>query len=165
MLLKARMFFLNLFCGKIMAQCGHETKIWDICAAQGEKHIIKMIPQNGQLPYCHKCFSAMTIRCAWCGKPIFPGEPVTLYAAGENFRVPDYAVVFNKKPLQVVGCLRVRCADTGADRMGFWMPPGQVLRVQSPMEQMIQRFSQNGENRVVIIGDLQNPSSAQIFPQ
>ena len=64
----------------------------------------------------------MAIQCAWCGEPIFIGDPITLYTPHRDFQIPAHAVVHSENPLQLVGCLRWGCADTGADRAGFWLP-------------------------------------------
>ncbi len=63
-------------------------------------------------------------------------------ARGQNgFVVPDYAVVYRKNPLTLIGCLGWNCADTGADRAGFWLPgedgQGRVKRVQTAYEAIL----------------------------
>ncbi len=89
----------------------------------------------------------MTIQCAWCGEPIFIGDPVTLYLPRyEDMEVPGHAVPYGKGAF--VGCLRWECAESGTDRVGFWYPPGIVYRVLSPIEQCLQ------SDEMVIIGDL-----------
>ncbi|NTW88760.1 MAG: hypothetical protein HGB26_06475, partial [Desulfobulbaceae bacterium] len=93
--------------------------------------------ENNHTPYCHACIKKMAIRCAWCGKPIFIGDPVTLYSPSKGFEIPEYAVRYSEDPLRLVGCLRWDCADSGIDRSGFWMPPGEVMRVMSPIEQVL----------------------------
>ena len=91
----------------------------------------------------------MAIRCAWCGKPIFIGDPVTLYSSAEkNFQIPEYAVRYSENPIKLVGCMRWDCAETGADRCGFWLPPGVVHRVLSPIEQMM------ATGTVVVVADV-----------
>jgi hypothetical protein len=125
----------NIFRRRIKAGCGHETKIKDKVYAFG-KTITTVVPvKDGKTDYCHECLGKMAIRCAWCGEVIFIGEPITLYTPRrEDFKIPEHAVAHNKDPLQLVGCLGWNCAATGADRAGFWYPPGKVFRVPSPAE-------------------------------
>ncbi len=125
-----------------VANCGHETSAEGQISAHGETTTMAM-PRNeaGGFDYCLDCVAAMTIRCAWCGSVIFIGSPVTLYSPKENLAVPDHAVVYSENPLRLVGCLGWDCADTGADRAGFWMPGddglGQVHRVPTAFELMV----------------------------
>lgn len=104
-------------------KCGHLTEQNGPVSAFGHTTTTQM-PRNeyGSVDYCLKCISEMAIKCAWCGNPIFIGDPVTLYTPLENFKIPEHAVINNEKPLQLVGCLRWNCADTGADCAGFWLP-------------------------------------------
>ncbi len=137
----------------IMADCGHLTAVVDIVEAFGERVETRLPLKKGKTPYCHRCLEKMVIRCAWCGKAIFIGDPITLYTPIEDFKIPDYAVIYNKDPLQLVGCLRWDCAE-GVDRAGFWYPPGKVFRVESPLE----RAMRTGD--VVIVSDLSDFNEA-----
>lgn len=132
----------------VLAQCGHLTKREDRLTAFGDTIFCKIpIDKNGRTPYCHCCLEVMTIRCAWCGSTIFIGDPVTLYSpADDSQEMPDYAVKYGNDAY--VGCLRWNCAESGADRSGFWYPPGKVHRTLSPLEQCLQ----SGE--MVIVSDL-----------
>ena len=142
---------------RITTECGHETKERDVIIAFGEKTITKLPVKNGRTPYCHRCIEKMAIRCAWCGKVIFIGDPITLYTpSNKNFKIPEYAIVYNKKPLQLVGCLRWDCAETGGDRAGFWIPPGKVERVPTGFELSVQDLKQGGSG-IVVIEDLNKP--------
>lgn len=118
-------------------KCGHRTKRAGWVEAFGEKYFVEMpVAKNGRPDYCHACIGSMAIRCAWCGEPIHIGNPVTLYTPSKRgFVIPTYAVRYSKDPLQLVGCLAWGCAETGADRAGFWMPPGEVFRVPTVFEQ------------------------------
>ncbi|MEI8103969.1 MAG: hypothetical protein WCG84_03675 [Candidatus Moraniibacteriota bacterium] len=131
-----------------MAGCGHKTRQKDTLAAFGKTIIMKIFfDEDGSTSHCHRCLEKMTIRCAWCGLPIFIGDPVTLYSPRDkDMEMPEYAVRYKNNAF--VGCLRWACADSGADRSGFWYPLGEVYRVLSPLEQCLQ----SGE--MVIIGDL-----------
>lgn len=109
--------------------------------------------------YCHECLAKMSVKCAWCGKPILVDDPITLYTPRKkDFKVPEYAVVYRKDPLQLVGCLRFSCADSGIDRSGFWIKPGRVYRVASPMEMAL------ASDDVVICNDIGDISASIPFP-
>ncbi len=128
----------NIFRKRIIAECGHSAYITDTVHAFGEQTTTTVPVIDGKIEYCHRCLEKMAIRCAWCGKAIFIGDPITLYSpVDKNRMIPDYAVLYNKEHLSYVGCLRWDCADTGADMMGFWFPPGAVKRVLSPLERLL----------------------------
>jgi len=115
-------------------ECGHKTKIKDSITAFGRTTITQIPVRNGKTGYCHRCLEKMAIRCAWCGEPIFIGDPVTLYSPADNkYKIPDYAILYKKEHNSYVGCLCWECAESGADRGGFWLPPGKVKRVLSPI--------------------------------
>ena len=140
------------------ADCGHKTKERDWLKAFSGKIVIKVPLKNGKTPYCHRCLEKMTIRCAWCGEPIFISNSITLYSPKypENFEILEGAVVYSQEPLRLVGCLRSNCAHTGGDRAGFWYPPGQVYRVLSPIEAVMM----NPEKGAVSVGNLDDPQEA-----
>lgn len=148
-------FFDWLFRRTIKADCGHRTKIKDWVFAFNEGVITEIPVQNRKAPHCHKCLAQMAIRCAWCGKTIFIGDAVTLYQPEESYQIPDYAVFYSQDPPRLVGCLRWECADSGVDRAGFWMPPGEVERVPSPLEMALVTTEP-----VVIVNDLTNYKEA-----
>ena len=100
-------------------KCHHLTKRTGMITAFGETIESK---KEGEIEYCWDCLSKMSIQCAWCGKPIHIGNPITLYSPKDSFVVPAYSVVYSKEPLQLVGCLRWKCARTGADLAGYWVP-------------------------------------------
>lgn len=136
--------------------CRHRTKKIGKVVAHGESHIMSMpLSENGNPDYCLDCIAKMSIKCAWCENPIHVGDPVTLYIPNESFKVPEHAVRHDKDERCLVGCLGWNCADSGADRQGFWIPPGKVARVPSPIEVLM---SDGGGGRAVIIGDLSNPN-------
>lgn len=126
----------------IATKCGHPTKQRGTVSAF-EHTITTQMPQNeyGSVDYCLECIGKMAIKCAWCGNPIFIGDPVTLYTPQGDFKIPEYAVINNEKPLQLVGCLRWNCADTGADRAGSWLPnnddKGYVHRIPTAYERIL----------------------------
>jgi hypothetical protein len=136
-------------------KCGHRTKRSGSVLAFGRTITTKMPKNdNGSVDYCLDCIGKMAIRCAWCGDPIFIGDPITLYTPRGDFQVPEHAVVHNKEPLQLVGCLGWNCADTGADRADFWLPgengKGRVQRVPTAYEAILGAK----EPSMLIVGDL-----------
>lgn len=142
---------------KILAQCGHETKLQDEVSAFGQTTVTTITPhKDGKVEYCHRCLEKMAICCAWCGKPIFIGDPVTLYTRrNKDFVIPSCAIIFAHDPLQLVGCLRWNCAESGADRAGFWLPPGQVYRVPTPLEIVM-----SGEKEILAVNNLSDIKKA-----
>jgi hypothetical protein len=144
------------------ALCGHRTKLTGRVSAFGRSITTRMPkPQNGEVKYCLDCIGSMAIRCAWCADPIFIGDPVTLYISRKpSFEIPEHAVIHETEPLQLVGCLGWNCADTGADRAGFWMPgedgKGKVQRVPTAYERMMG----SGVPRVVITSDTHDMAEA-----
>jgi hypothetical protein len=148
------MNFFNIFKKKIVAGCGHKTlekdKVWAFGAS--DETTIPII--DGKTDYCHRCLEKMAIRCAWCGEVIFIGYPITLYSPRDkDHKMPDYAVLHNGEHNSYVGCLRWNCAESGADRAGFWYPPGKVYRVPTPIEMCIQNM-QNGGDGIICVRDL-----------
>jgi hypothetical protein len=137
--------------------CGHQTKKKGRITSFGESYIMEMpLQENGNPDYCLECIAKMAIKCAWCGQPIHIGSPVTLYAPREkDHKMPECAVRYKEGEPYFVGCLRWDCADSGMDRQGFWVPPGEVERVPSPLEIML---APGNEGKGVIISDLSNPN-------
>ena len=136
-----------------IADCGYLTAVIDTVKAFGEKIETKLPVNKGRAPYCHRCLEKMAIRCAWCGRAIFIGELITLHTPAKDFKIPYYAVVYSKKPLQLVGCLRRSCS-CGGDRSGFWYLPGKVLRVESPLEKAMRM------GQAVVVGDISDLNEA-----
>ncbi len=132
---------LRLLFGKryTAEKCGHRTRRSGRITAF-DTYRSKQMPLNngGTVDWCLDCIGKMTIRCAWCGSPIFVADPITLYVPKKLDDLPEYAVRYGENPVSVVGCMLMSCADTGADRAGFWMPgddgKGRVARVPSPLE-------------------------------
>ncbi len=98
----------------------------------------------------------MKATCGWCGRDIMIGEPITLYMPKDPRHVPKSgAFVYTEDSkteswqslkdkgflevyhLPIVGCSNLDCADTAADYMGTWVPPGRVHRHLSIIEQML----------------------------
>ena len=142
-------------------KCGHTTKLAGTIETFGEKVRFKLGQnKNGEVQYCLDCVGKMTIKCAWCGDIIPVGSPITLYTPKGDFNVPEHAVVYNEDPLQLVGCLGWDCAETGADRAGFWTSgedgKGTVHRVPTVFEMML---AGDGKS-AVLVNDLSDPKEA-----
>ncbi len=134
--------------------CGHPTKKTGRITPFSETLTMSMpLVENGNPDYCLDCISKMSIHCAWCAHPIYIGKPVTLYAPQEHFLLPEHAVRYRDDPRCFVGCLRRDCSDGGIDRAGFWMPPGKVHRVPSPLEMVLM------SGKTVITNDLGDPNN------
>lgn len=78
-------------------RCGHRTRRKGKVSAFG-RTITTEMPMNKSTPvdYCLRCIGKMAIRCAWCGEPIFIGDPITLYTPRGDFKVPEHTVVYSK---------------------------------------------------------------------
>lgn len=99
-----------------------------------------------------------SIKCAWCGKIILCGDPITLYTpCQKDFKIPKHAVVYKKSPLQLVGCLRWNCAESGVDRAGFWLFPGKVQRALSPIEECF------ASGKVVAVNNVSDIEEAKLL--
>lgn len=93
----------------------------------------------------------MTIQCAWCGKPIYIDDPVTLYRQPTSYSVPAHAVRYQDDLNHLVGCLRLECCISYAGRQGFWRVPGIVDRVPSPIKMCV------SSGKMIIVQDISNP--------
>jgi hypothetical protein len=143
-------------------KCGHTGPLVQEVSIFGQIRQSSLKPD--QLDWCNQCLAKMAILCAWCGRPIGIGEPITLYSPRiDKFVIPDHATVYSKEPLQLVGCLRMGCAETGADRAGFWMPPGEVMRVLSPFEEVMGQVERGKPSSPIIVEDLADPYEAKFI--
>lgn len=146
--------FFYAICGRDhLCDCGHKAKwatyIEPELGVPGGLYLIK------GLEYCPMCFVAATIRCAWCGHTIVPESPVTLYGLSRKQIPPEHAVIYitDDDCNYLVGCLRPGCGEM-LDRQGFWVMPGKVDRVLSPLEECL------GKDDLVICNDIADPSKA-----
>lgn len=146
------MFFIKILRIRVLAKCGHKTKLKDKVSAFGETIITEIKCRNGKVEYCHKCLEKMTIKCAWCAKPIFIGDPVTLYSSTSLEKMAEHVVIFSEELMQVVGCGRSSCAQTGADYVGIWVPgengKGIVERIPTMIERSLISISSGGDGIV-----------------
>jgi hypothetical protein len=113
------------------------------------------LSENGNPDYCLDCIAKMSIKCAWCENSIHVGDPVTLFIPKESYKVPEHAVRYDKDERLLIGCLGWNCAGSGIDRQGFWMPPGRVERIPSPIEILL---SGESKGKAIIVNDLSNPN-------
>jgi len=150
--------FYFIFGRNHKCQCGHKAKWKTKLTVNGEcgVYTLKKSKEN-----CPTCWANAAIKCAWCGGNICCGEPITLYTPKENSEIPSHAVVYKQTPhIQLVGCLRWDCAEGGIDRTGFWVMPGKVKRVASPMEILL-----GGEHdNILIVNDLHDQNEAIPIP-
>lgn len=97
MLDSVKHWFKGLFCGlkecpkeailshfiperEYKAECGHTTKLrGSITKFSEEPREIVLLFENGKINFCLHCLEEAIIACAWCGKSIYPDEPITLY--------------------------------------------------------------------------------------
>lgn len=141
--------------------CKHSTKLKGRILSTEDDFVMGMpFSTDGNPDYCLECIGKMSIQCTWCGKRIRIGKPVTLCAPRDEatFKAPPYAVRYHEDEKHFVGCLRWECADSGIDRAGFWMPPGLVIRVPSPIETFLAGNLGGDNEGVLIIEDLSNPN-------
>jgi hypothetical protein len=155
----------NAYAHPVRARCGHLTSLQAIVWRGDEAKVTDMSSQD-QPEVCGDCLAAMAISCAWCGEAIFIGDPVTLYSArrekiaelpeGAVLYLPDYMEGGSRAYITAVGCLGWNCADTGADRAGFWLPdpnrPGHGY--VKPVESMYTRAMRDG---IAIVEDMSKP--------
>lgn len=138
-------------------ECGHETKMHG-AIGKGEERITFHLGYNittGRPKYCLRCIDAMEITCAWCGQAIQIGDPITVYERPIG-PLRERARVYNDTA--VVGCLRQNCAAGAHDRAGFWIEPGTVHRMLSPIEMIMRNLAQGGTARAVIVSDIGDPN-------
>ncbi len=152
---------------KYLFGCGHYSQLKKKMEVFGEP--ITYEGSKDHLETCPECLLAMATRCAWCGRPIFIDDPITLYVPTKpGFQIPEYAVRYGEPPEghshpALVGCLGWNCAETGMDRAGFWVRPGKVQRVASPMEVLVARMK-NGDDTPFIVNNLRDQSQAIPIP-
>lgn len=132
--------------------CSHSTKARGFIHYFGREDIMRnKFEENGRPNYCFDCLAKMTTQCAWCGKPITVGDPISVDTLCDpKHEILDYA---SKYKGGYVGCLRTSCSDGIMDRNGFWMPPGEVMRVPSVIESII---ANNG--KAIVIHNVRDPN-------
>lgn len=118
-------WLIKIFGGlKVASVCYHATNRASAVKFSGRKLFLIF---SKDFEYCIDCMSSMAIPCAYCKRPIFPGDPVTLYVP----EVPPSGLLYNGSP---IGC--IHCAEMGlADAMGKWVAPGTVKIV--PFDELV----------------------------
>lgn len=105
----------------VASVCGHTTKLTAILHAFDDQAEVDLPQNDRQLPmFCASCVVKRSIRCAWCSRAIFVGDPVTLHQTYDDFPVPLESHVFSTDPLRLVGCMHPDCADKSDPMSGFW---------------------------------------------
>lgn len=142
------------------ARCGHRTRIFGWLSAYGDDGTSCIELWEGQPYWCIDCINRLAIPCAWCGKSIYPSDPVTLYSPLDPAYVPKHerAVRYREDPVTYVGCLRRDCAESGADRAGFWQPPQGVYRQPTALELMLANPGMG-----VIMHDVSDPRAQPVL--
>ncbi len=129
------------------SKSGQLTKRHGYIEVKGDRRLFTLPFVDGQIQYTLDELRGMTATCAWCGKPIFIGDMITLYGTSRegNLKVKEGATLYALLPTALwVGCNRDSCTDTVADWQGRWVPDettfgkGQVERMMSPLELMLQ---------------------------
>lgn len=98
-----------------VAKCGHYVDLGD----------------GSEVEYCPRCLERMAKQCALCGRPIFIGDTVGLYAPRNASKIPEFGrEPYSAVPLEFVVCQRAGCAEK-AEPVGVWSPPGRIKRYNS----------------------------------
>jgi hypothetical protein len=125
--------FYRFFGHDYLCGCGHVSKRKTYLAI-GDLRGVHILSKDKD--YCPKCWADAVIPCAWCARPILPGDSVTLFSPGEEEFVLSCATIYSENPLRLVGC--IRCSEMGvADRQGVWGMPGEVHRVPNIYEMLL----------------------------
>ena len=160
---KTQCAFYAVFGRNIMCSCGHKAKRRTVLTINGNSGVFVI---GKKREYCPQCFAKASIRCAWCGDTIIPGDAITLYTPLDNdFKIPSHAIVYKNTPaLQLVGCMGWECAHSGADFAGFWVMPGKVQLAMSPIGMLMANLSK-GDSGPIIVNDVSNPNEAVLVPE
>jgi len=139
--------------------CGHEGHTEYV----GHFYGLELEPTKEALKSREKCpqcvadaMRDVTIHCALCGLPIFPGEPVALYAGPKKaFRKEPGWVT--KHDGQAVGCLRWDCCPSGGFFAGHW--DGERVRSAFAGGSAAGEALRTGQ--VIVCGDVSDPDSVK----
>lgn len=101
---------------KFIYECGHEGVTDFVISVYGTKSTI--IKKRDKCSNCvMDLMKNVTIRCALCGHPIFPGESVALYH--KSSKLP-YSKVGYQVNDSYIGCLAMGCCPSGGFFAGHW---------------------------------------------
>lgn len=144
----------------VASLCGHTTRLIATVQAFDYKAEVELPQNERQLPmYCASCLGKLSIRCAWCCRPIFVGDPVTLHKTKDDFLVPDESQEFSYAPLRLVGCMHEDCADISDPMSGFWRIDSRGKCVVGEIEETkaIFSFRFNARRRVIYKAPVKKP--------
>ncbi len=147
---KIRNLFLTLRNSKVSSKCGHITRVRGrvkyyppIYEGVEESNIAitLKLDENATADQCIYCIQESSVRCAWCGGTILPGEPVTLYTSKQHNVMPSKEALVDENEsgdLSYVGCSRCNCATSNADIAGFLGNYKSIIRDKSPYQQVFE---------------------------
>lgn len=105
----------------VECECGHQGP------ASFEMHFLGAgykISTPERCPDCAREYiSEHAIRCASCGLPILPGQPIVLYSI-EDKHHPWTCYVSREGKKSVIGCLGWYCCKSGGFFAGYWTNKG-----------------------------------------
>lgn len=109
--------------GVVSCDCGH------MGYESFELHLLGVTYTISGSKRCPNCtieyFIKDVIRCASCGLPILPDEPIALYGLeGKHHPWTCYISKEGEPSKSVIGCLRWECCDSGAYFAGHWSVDG-----------------------------------------
>ncbi len=112
--------------GVLQAKCGHSGP------ETFELHFLGTgfeIKRDDKCPDCAKEYLVShAIRCASCGLPILPGDPISRYNINGRHKPWTCYIAEEADGKEtrktVIGCLRWYCCDTGAHFAGHWTDEG-----------------------------------------
>lgn len=161
---------LDRFSRTYTTPSGKRTKRRGVIDAFGEKsHIIMPLNAQGTVDWTLDEIAAMTIQCAWCGRPIFISDPITLYSPVDPdspihplipkpqkpFEVPSYAVIYQQNPLQLIGCPRWDCAETSGDFSGQWVPDPKTRKGTVMRQANVSELLMMNPDATAVIGNIE----------
>lgn len=143
-------FFKRLLGIKVLAECGHKTPLRGkiLCFIpnfQGGKSKRRTVnletSPDGTPKLCLHCLGEASIRCAWCGGTILPGDKVTSSPPEKYFTLPSYAVKHpassNEKP-EYIGCTHPDCNGTRWEKCGHLGSDGEIHGKKSRLQRILE---------------------------
>jgi hypothetical protein len=106
--------------------CGHPTRIHTLVPFENGVIDVEVPLRHNRTEYCATCLVGMTIRCAWCRRPILINSVIGLFTPPAETQMPDHAKHVSTPSVSgYVIC--ERCLRPETDPVGVWVPPGAVL--------------------------------------
>jgi hypothetical protein len=112
-----------LFQKKVMAKCGHMTRMKGRLRSGKESISIELKLSDGRPAHCLDCLNKMSILCARCGRPIFVGDPISVLLP-RGWTPHEQAVACPDYP-GLITCVRSDCTPIYCV-MGAWWPEGRI---------------------------------------